>query len=60
MHKQKPVVDGSELDRSLRSPKHLLKLCDPLRAAGVTDAEIVGAMADSPEMIAPSKLINER
>jgi hypothetical protein len=32
-----PVVDGNELIRSLRrSPKHPLKLCDRLRAAGET------------------------
>jgi len=58
---QKPLVDGNELIRSLRrSPKHLLKLCERLRAADVTDAEIVRAMAQSRILISPTKLIGGR
>jgi len=54
---QKPVVDCNELIRSLRrSPKHFLKLCERLRAAGVTDAEIVRVMACSRILISPTRL----
>jgi hypothetical protein len=61
MQKQKPIVDGNELIRSLRrSPKHLLKLCDRLRSARVTDAEIVRAMANSGTLVSLTKLISGR
>jgi hypothetical protein len=56
--KQKPVVDGNELIRSLRrSPKHLAKLRARLLASGVRDREIVAAIANSRTLVSPLKII---
>jgi hypothetical protein len=58
---QKPLIDGDQLIRQLRrSPKHLAKLCEILRAAGPSDREIVAAMAQSRILISPTKLIGGR
>lgn len=63
-NQRRPVdvaVEGNELIRSLRrSPKHFAKLRSRLLTAGVSDREIIRAMANSRALISPTKLIGGR